>query len=166
MSEYVTTAALIGVAALLVAAALHDLACRTIPNWIPVALVLTGLILRLASGQLLDGIVAGIVVFVASALLWRRGFMGGGDVKLLGATAIVVPSGLGVPFIVVVAFAGGLLALTYMALRHVVPAPGPIRPLGRIARIARVERRRIRECRSLPYACAIASGALFILARG
>jgi prepilin peptidase CpaA len=166
MSEYVTAVALTGAAALLLLAALMDVASRTVPNWIPAAVALDGIVLRVASGQLVGGIASGGLVFVASALLWRRGLMGGGDVKLLGATAIVVPAGLAVPFIVAVALSGGLLALAYSALRYIVPVPGPVRPVGRIARIVRVERRRIRRCRSLPYACAIATGALFTLTGG
>jgi prepilin peptidase CpaA len=129
----------------------------------PVALAIDGLILRLLSGQILFGLAAGAIVFVAAALLWRRGLMGGGDVKLLGAAAMVVPSNLAGSFILSVALAGGLLALIYLALSRMVPAPGPRRPTRRIARIARIERRRIRQCRSLPYACAIAMGAVITL---
>ena len=65
---------LAGAAALLLGAALHDLACRTIPNWIPAALALDGLALRVLSGQVLGGIVSGAVVFAGAALLWRRGW--------------------------------------------------------------------------------------------
>jgi len=154
---------LAGAAALLLGAALHDLACRTIPNWIPAALALDGLALRVLSGQVLGGIVSGAVVFAGAALLWRRGLMGGGDVKLLGAAALVVPAGLALILILAVALAGGVLALIYLALRRLVSAPRAGRPAGALARIARVERRRIRQCRSLPYGCAIAAGAFFVL---
>jgi prepilin peptidase CpaA len=149
--------------ALLLGAALHDLACRTIPNWIPAALALDGLALRVLSGQVLGGIASALVVFACAALLWRRGLMGGGDVKLLGAAALVVPSGAALAFVLAVALAGGGLALTYLALRRLVRAPRAGRPAGVLARIVRVERRRIRQCRSLPYGCAIAAGAFFVL---
>lgn len=159
-----TTLALLTAVALLVAASLHDIASRSIPNWIPALLALDGLLLRLLGGQVLAGLAAGAVVFAAAAILWRRGLMGGGDVKLFGASAIVVPAGLAGTFVLAVALAGGALALLYLSLRRLVPEPGPARPARRLGRIARVERRRIRQCRSLPYACAIASGALLVLA--
>ena len=75
-------------ASLLVIAALHDVAARTIPNWTSVLLALLGAVLRWMDGQLLFGLALGLAVFVVAAFCWRRGWMGGGDVKLLGAVAI------------------------------------------------------------------------------
>jgi prepilin peptidase CpaA len=132
-------------------------------------LAIDGIVLRLLSGQLLFGMAAGVGVFAVAALLWRRGLMGGGDVKLLGAASIVVPPGLAAPFVLAVTLAGGLLAMTYLALRCVMPRV--VLPRGRpraarLVRLALVEQRRIRQCRSLPYACAIAAGAVFMLIQG
>jgi prepilin peptidase CpaA len=152
--------------ALLVFAALHDVAARTIPNWVSALLAIDGLALKSFDGQLRLGLAAGAAVFLLAAVLWRGGFMGGGDVKLLGAAAIVVPPSLAAAFIVSVCLAGGALALLYLALRRVVAPPGATRPRWRLARILRAERRRIRQCRSLPYACAIATGALFVMIGG
>jgi len=129
-------------------------------------LALDGLVIRLVHGQFLVGIAAGFAVLIAAGLLWRRGLMGGGDVKLLAATALLLPASLVLSFIAAVAFAGGILACLYLALRRIVRPPATLRPRHRLARIMRVEQRRIRACRSLPYAVAIASGALFILAGG
>jgi prepilin peptidase CpaA len=151
---------------LLAMAAMLDLAFRKIPNWLPLALTADGLVLRVLSGELLAGIAAGTVVFILCALLWRRGLLGGGDVKLLGATATVVQAPFAASFILSVSLAGGLLALVYLALRQIVPQRGRARPATLVARIARIEQRRIGQCRSLPYACAIAAGAFFTLAGG
>jgi prepilin peptidase CpaA len=153
-------------AALLLAAALHDIAARTIPNWIPAALALDGVVAKSISGGLLLGLAIGLLVFILATLMWRRGLMGGGDVKLLGAAAIVVPASLAASFLITVSLAGGVLALLYLLLRLVVAPPAAIRPRHRLARIVRAERRRIRACRSLPYACAIAAGALFVMIGG
>ena len=163
MLSVASTPLLILAAALLIAAALHDVAARTIPNLVSAALAVDGLLLKLLSGQLLPGVFVGVAVFAVAVFLWRRGLMGGGDVKLLGAAALVVPSALAAPFLAAVAIAGGGLALLYLGLRLVVAPPAALRPQPLLARILRAERRRIRACRSLPYACAIATGALFVM---
>lgn len=153
--------------ALLVGAALHDIATRTVPNWMPLGLMLAGLGLRLAQGGLPLGLAAAALVFAVAAFCWRRGWMGGADVKLFAACALVVPPGLVAGMILVISIAGGLLAVIYKLLclgLRLLPKPSrPGRPRGLLARIWRVERRRIRRLESLPYASAIAAGALTTL---
>ncbi len=107
--------------------------------------------------------VAGLVVFVLAAICWRRGWMGGGDVKLLAAAAIAVPPSLVLSFITAVALCGGVLALLYLVAGRMVAPPPASRPRSLLARALRVEQWRIRRGGPLPYACAIAAGGLFIL---
>ncbi len=166
MSTAVADAPILIATVLLVIAAMLDIAFRQVPNWLPAALAVDGLGLRLLSSELLIGAAAGASVFIVCALLWRRGLLGGGDVKLLGAAATVVPFHFVLSLILSVTLAGGVLALAYLAMRSIMPRPSPVRPSALLARIARVERRRIRQCRSLPYACAIATGAFITLAGG
>lgn len=154
---------LVAGACLLVAAALHDCVARTVPNWVAGVLAITGLMLRATFGNLLAGTLVGLVVFVLAVLCWRRGWMGGGDVKLLAATAILVPPALAFNFITAVALFGGVLAVLYLLGRRVVPAPHGPRPRGFLARVLRIERWRIHRGGPLPYACAIAAGGLFVL---
>jgi prepilin peptidase CpaA len=153
---------LLGMLCLLIAA-VHDVIARTAPNWAASVLVLAGLALRAVHGQLVTGLCVGAVVFVVAAFCWRRGWMGGGDVKLLAAAAILVPPAQSFTFITVVAVAGGLLAVIYIAARRIVPAPSAVRPRHLLARALRAERWRIRRGGPLPYACAIAAGGLFVL---
>ena len=153
-----TSGLLVTGAALLVMASLHDLVARTILNWLAGALAVLGFVLR--------ALTAGLVVFVLAAICWRRGWMGGGDVKLLAAAAIAVPPSLVLSFITAVALCGGVLALLYLvAGRMVAPPPAP-RPRSLLARALRVEQWRIRRGGPLPYACAIAAGALFVNVSG
>ncbi len=158
-----TSCLILASAGLLLIASLHDLVARTIPNWLAGALAALGIGLRAASGSLLAGVSAGVVVFVLVALCWRRGWMGGGDVKLLAASAIVVSPSLVVSFIAAVALSGGVLALLYLLARRLVPPPRTARPRTLLARALRVERWRIHRGAPLPYACAIAAGGLFVL---
>ena len=159
---------LTGVAAsILCLAALHDIAARTIPDWMPITLTGVGIIERIMDGRLPAGLLAGVVVFVLTGLCWRRGWLGGGDVKLLGAAAIAIPPAVVPPFAVAVALAGGVLSLMYFAAGRLVPKPMPPRSAGRRAkwlpRIMRIESWRLRRGGPLPYAVAIAAGGLFVL---
>ncbi len=155
--------------AILLAAALHDVAARTVPNWMAMALAAAGLLCRIADGTVLVSLVAGLSVFLAAAFCWRRGWMGGGDVKLLGAVATMVPPGAVFSLLAFIAFAGGALALVYLVGRIVAgrhrPATPVRRPAGLPARVLRAESWRMRRGGPLPYACAIAAGVLITLFR-
>jgi prepilin peptidase CpaA len=145
-----TSGLLVTGAALLVMASLHDLVARTIPNWLAGALAVLGFVLRALTGSLLGGVVAGLVVFVLAAICWRRGWMGGGDVKLLAAAAIAVPPSLVLSFITAVALCGGVLALLYLVAGRMVAPPPATRPRSLLARALRVEQWRIRRGGPLP----------------
>lgn len=157
------TAALAIVAAgLLVYAALHDLAVRTVPNWLSLFLVVIGCSLRLASHSLFAGLTVAAVTFGVLFVLWLLGGMGGGDVKLWAATALLIPPSLWpeLNFFSRVVFMGGFLALVYLALGLVLPKPRASLSGGFVRRVLRVEAWRIGRRAPLPYACAIAGGAL------
>lgn len=140
----------IAVFALLVTAAASDLHSRRIPNVLVLAIAAAGLA-RLAIGlatglgigAALSDIGIAAALFVAGALLFHFGRFGGGDVKLIAASALWLGAGNVAPFLLATALAGGLLALVYMAtrLRAVAGAvaPAPI---------------------NLPYGVAIAAGAI------
>lgn len=148
---------------LLVGAALHDVALRTIPNRIALAIAVIGLAQRGLAGDLHWGLLAALVVFALCFLAWRLGAMGGGDVKLLAACALLVPPGAVTGLILATAIAGGLLGLGYIALRRLLPRPDPARPAALLPRLARAEAWRIRRGGPLPYGVAILGGAFFTL---
>ena len=60
-------------------------------------------------GHLVAGLSLGLAVFAASTLCWKRGWMGGGDVKLLSAAAIFVPPLHVGDMLVAVTLAGGVV---------------------------------------------------------
>ncbi len=155
-------------AVLLLAAALHDVMARTVPNGLAAAIAVAGLATQAIQGSFLAGVPAALLVFVLAALAWRRGWMGGGDVKLLGATALLVPPELVPSLLAAVALSGGLLALPYLVARRRLPRPDPraSRPPGLLSRAVRAERWRLRRGGPMPYAVAIASGAFFVLSHG
>jgi prepilin peptidase CpaA len=166
----VATSLLLGLAVLLlVLASLRDLATRIVPNAIPLALAATGLAESALQGRLLLALFAGLLVFGFAFLCWQMRWIGGADVKMLGAAAILVPPTACASFVLATGVAGGALGLFYLIARRLIAAPAPC-PAGASAhhaplltRVWRAERWRIHRGCPLPYACAIACGALLML---
>lgn len=152
-----------GSALLLAAAATHDAATRTIPNWVPAGLLTLGIVVRALDGHALSGAAAASMVFAVCALAWLRGWLGGGDVKLAAAFALVLPPGQAGAFVLATALAGGVLALLYLALIRIVRRPAPGRRVGLIARFLKAEAWRICRGAPLPYGAAIAAGGFYAL---
>ena len=76
-------------------ACLQDWAMRLVPNRVPAAIAVIGLALRLGDGTALAGVLMAAAVFGGAFFCWRRGWLGGADVKLLGAGALLAPPGGG-----------------------------------------------------------------------
>jgi prepilin peptidase CpaA len=149
---------------LLVVASLNDIARRIIPDTVCLALAGIGAVLRLADGHIGGAMLAMTVVFLLAMACCLRGWMGGGDVKLLSVSVLLVPPAHVVACIFCIGIAGGVLALIYILLRRLVPRPGP-RPASLFARICRIEAFRIRRGGPLPYGVGIAAGAILVLLR-
>lgn len=104
----------------LAAAGTSDLARYQIPNGLSLALV-AGFALYAAAlpfSAVLDHVLAGFTVFGLTSLLFASGVCGGGDVKLLGATALWMGWSHLAPFLLVMAVAGGVLALMLLMIRR------------------------------------------------
>jgi prepilin peptidase CpaA len=156
---------LAAVAGLLLVACWHDLATRTLPEGVNIALALIGVALHLHSGGLVAALVGAAFVFALAFAVWWLGAIGGGDVKLLAACALLVGAP-GVPVLLpAMALAGGVLSLAYLVGRRWPPAPVP-RAAVLPARVWRAEARRLGRGGPLPYGLAIAAGTLITLALG
>ena len=151
---------------LLGVAILRDIAARIIPNRLCAGVAALALALHAACGDWMAALLAGMVVFLIAYVCWMRGWLGGGDVKLLTATAMLVPPGNVPALLGAVAVAGGALGVCYLVLARFVGRPCERAPARLLPRILRAERWRIRGGRSLPYACAIAAGAFITLLNG
>jgi prepilin peptidase CpaA len=152
-------------AVLLMGAAAHDVAVRSIPNWMSCLLAL-GILLRFLDASLMAGLSLGLFVFAVAVFCWKQGWLGGGDVKLITAAAIFVPPANVGDLLLAITLCGGVVALTYLfgrllsrGHRH----SAFTRPRGRIARILRVERWRLSRGGPLPYASAIAAGTILVV---
>jgi len=157
---------------LLLYAALHDLAARTVPNWLPLCVLALGVFARVLDHTLETGLIIAAATFAVLFAIWVLGYMGGGDVKLWAATALLIPPQLRpeLNFFLLVFLLGGLLGIIYLAmwplLRRRRPAPAPrLAPSrrGLLRRALRAEAWRIGRRGPLPYACAISAGAIVSL---
>jgi prepilin peptidase CpaA len=150
-------------AAALLFAAIYDVAMRIVPNGLPLIVTVSGLGLNALDGQLLPALFGAALVFAGTWQCWRRNWIGGGDVKLLSACALLVQPATIPELLAGTALAGGVLALLYLALGRLLPPVMPAQPASRFGRVWQAERRRIASRLSLPYACAIAAGVTLTL---
>lgn len=147
-------------------AAMTDVVSRRVPNQVSVLVAACGLVARVVSGDLLGSAIATALVFAVLSTCWIRGWLGGGDVKLLTACSLLVPAQAVPGLLFAVAMAGGCLATAYLLgrlpRRHVARAA----PASALRRICRVEAWRMRRRAPLPYACAIVAGCIITLVTG
>ncbi|HYH17400.1 MAG TPA: prepilin peptidase [Azospirillum sp.] len=145
-------------AALFVFAAIGDVRRYLIPNAFSLGLAaLFGVYAFLTPAGLSwpGHLTAGTAAFAVGAGLFYMGAMGGGDVKLLAAAALWAgPQGLA-DLLLVVAVAGGAVALVMLAAARLSRTPATA-PSGDAAPSAAKQR--------VPYGVAIAAGGLWSLA--
>jgi prepilin peptidase CpaA len=98
--------------------AFSDLRTRRIPNEFIVAILALAAVRLAAAGDpsaALYTLIASVAVFVATFLLFWRGLLGGGDVKLIGATGLLIGYHDLFQFLFVMSVCGGLVALAVLA---------------------------------------------------
>jgi prepilin peptidase CpaA len=167
MSWIIAIASTVEVLLLLYVATI-DVATRTISNGICLAVALLGISAQLASPmQIVQSLVSAAVLFLLLLIVYTRGLMGGGDVKLLTALAVGLPLTGVIQLLTVTALAGGVLALVHLMMRHL-PYPR-LAPAGSslVRRVYAVERWRHLRHAPLPYGVAIACGGIWaVFSRG
>lgn len=135
-------------ACLLLAAVVTDLRARVIEHWTVIAIAALAPAYWWLSGYTLwpqiaaQLALAGIAVMIFG-FIWTRGWMGGGDVKLIGALALWLPLPAFFVMLWVMALAGGVLTLVVLISRRLRESTG--RP-------------------QVPYGVAIAVGGLWVIA--
>jgi len=114
------------VGALTAAAAQSDVRRMEIPDYISIAIALIALADHFWNGgsALLPDAALGAGVFAAGFLCWLRGWLGGGDVKLLSALSFYFGLGGAEKFMFSLAVASILLGLISIALSLTMPKAG------------------------------------------
>jgi Flp pilus assembly protein protease CpaA len=168
--------------AVFVVAASGDIKNRRIPNGLVLAIGVLGLARLALAGDLSAAaitLLAAAAVLAISFLLFWRGFIGGGDAKLVaGATLLVGYHDL-FGFLFLMSLCGGVLALAVLAQHRIRPWFGALilwvrsrqRPTGREMRDPRVEAALASFGAgagpavqlSVPYGVAIAAAAIITL---
>jgi prepilin peptidase CpaA len=134
-------------ALMLLTAAATDLRGRVIANPLNLAIALLAPAYWWASGMsvwpdMALQLALGLAVFAAFAVLFALGWMGGGDVKLLGALALWLPALLTLKMLVLMSLIGGVLTLAYVIAHRI---------------------RRAEQNPEIPYGVAIAAAALCVI---
>lgn len=139
---------------LLILAALEDLWRLEINDWVCGAIAACAFLavaMDGPAGEFWQNLLLFALVLGLGTLLFVRGWMGGGDVKLLAACSLWFDLDHGWKMLVAVAIAGGLETLLVMLLR-VLPWPHSLR--NRLAVLQRNE--------GIPYGVAIGAGVVLI----
>src|SRR6516225_1456948 len=163
MSWIVALASILEILLLLYVATM-DVATRLISNEICLALALLGIAGQLASPmQIAQSLIAAAILLLLLLVIYQRGWMGGGDVKLLVALAIGLPLTGVIELLTMTALAGGVLALIHVIMR-LLPYP-KLAPAGSslVRRVYAVERWRHLRHAPLPYGVAIACGGIWTI---
>jgi prepilin peptidase CpaA len=158
----------------LAASAAADLRARIIPNEFALLVALCGLAMALRSGaaQLWLPVLAALCVFLALGVLAHYNAIGGGDVKLIAATCLLVPPDRIPLLLIEIALAGGVLSCLYLAgglLLRRQPAlyrsPAGTAQASAFHKWLRREGSRIARGYPIPYALAVLGGVTIHLMR-
>ena len=135
-----------------------DLLTMTIPNRVSLALVaafpFAAVLIGLDWAAFTSHLGAGVLMLVVGIGMFARGWLGGGDAKLLAAAALWLGFEHLAGYLLLVAIAGGALALLILSYRNFAP---PAWMLGQ-AWAMRLHDRKV----GIPYGVALAAAALWI----
>jgi prepilin peptidase CpaA len=166
MGWIASTAAFLQILLLLYVATI-DIATRSIRNEICLVLALLGIAGQIASPmQVVESLIAATILFLLLIVIYQRGWMGGGDVKLLVALAMGLPLMGVIQLLTITALAGGVLAVVHLTMR-LLPYPR-LAPAGSsfVRRVYAIERWRHLRHAPLPYGVAIACGGIWTILEG
>ena len=142
--------------ALLLVAAMNDLVEFKIPNWVSALLAIGFLPAAMSAGApvatIVENLFVGFGVLALGFILFANNIVGGGDAKLLAASSMWIGlSGLAA-FMINMALAGGVLAMSLMLFRKT-----PALPIyAQAPWLLRLHQ----KSKDIPYAVAIAAGGL------
>ncbi len=146
-----------GFVGLLIWAAVSDLTSFVIPNSLSAAIALLWPAFALTGAAPVAWLAApglAVATLATGLVLFSRGLVGGGDVKLMSAIALWAGPHLMLAFVLLTSVAGGLLSIAVLVAARLRPASEP----------ASGPMRRSFFRTSVPYGAAIALGGLGVAA--
>jgi prepilin peptidase CpaA len=147
--------------ALLLAAAVWDLASFTIPNFLQIGLLAAFALLMivhpLSASAFGMHLLAGFIGLTAGFTLFALGYIGGGDAKLFACVALWFGMHDLLLYALVASVFGGALTFGLLAMRFW-PLPAPLATQNWLVRLHDSQA-------GIPYGAALAAGAMFILSQ-
>jgi prepilin peptidase CpaA len=147
--------------ALLVAAAVWDIASFTIPNFLQLGLLAAFALLMivhpLGVGDFGMHVLAGFIGLVAGFALFSFGYIGGGDAKLFACMALWFGMNDLLSYTLIASIFGGALTLGLLTMRNW-PLPALLASQNWLLRLHD-------DREGIPYGAALAAGAFFILSQ-
>lgn len=144
--------------AAMIFAGVRDLTTMTIPNWLTLALTAAFFVFAPLTAMPLAEIglhvAVGFGVLLVGMAFFAKGWIGGGDAKLMAATALWVGWTQALPYFVIASMLGGALTLLILGFRNL-PLPAV---LVRQQWLSRLHDRG----EGIPYGLALAVAALLI----
>jgi prepilin peptidase CpaA len=159
-------------AILLAVAAVQDVRSRRIPNWLVAGTALLALasLASVSPANVPSHLGVALAVLAAGMVVWRCGWLGGGDVKLVAALALWAgPAHVG-DLLVATVLAGGLLAMGVVVARMLAARPAAMAfaiHLGALVPASWSGRAPPRSAKppTLPYGVAVAAAGLWLAHR-
>lgn len=129
----IETGTYIALAGALLTAAISDIRTRRIANWLSLSIIglfVVAAITRTMTGEeimsaLVWPLVTGLFVFLVGLGAFAAGLMGGGDVKLLAAVALMAGPTFALPFVLYTALFGGVIAAAMLVWQRLEKEPSP-----------------------------------------
>ncbi|MEM8748754.1 MAG: prepilin peptidase [Pseudomonadota bacterium] len=139
-------------------ATFYDLFTMTIPNKICIALVVGFAVLAPLAGMSLETaawhIGVAFFVLVVGYVFFSFGFMGGGDAKLLAASALWFGTAFTAPYLLIASIMGGALTIMIIIARRM-PLPPRLATIGWVARLHD-------RSEGVPYGAALGPAAMLV----
>jgi prepilin peptidase CpaA len=150
-----------------VVVAYQDLLTRRIPNALSLAIAALGLARIALSAELIDAgytLAAAVIIFVIALALFQRGGIGGGDAKILPATALLIGYQELFGFLFLMSLCGGVLALATLTAERLDLSFGGFGRGPQVSSTAQSEGGRLAsKGATVPYGVAVASAGVITL---
>ena len=150
------SAFLVVAVAVLALIAYHDVRTRRIPNALSLTIAALGLTRIALAGDVVAAsytLAAATVIFGGTFVMFRCGIIGGGDAKMISATALLVGYRELLDFLFLVSLCGGALALVTIAMEELAA------PLQRLWRPSHMPA----SAMTVPYGFAVATAGVITL---
>jgi prepilin peptidase CpaA len=152
---------------ILVIVAYEDVRTRRIPNALSLAIAALGLARIALAAEVIDAgytLAAAIIIFAITFALFQRGGIGGGDAKILPATALLIGHRELLSFLFLMSLCGGVLALATLAVERLDLSFGHFRREAHVSSTGQSDRGRVAPKGStVPYGVAVAAAGVITL---